>query len=277
MKIIHIYDSFGSGHISRLKSIAYVFSFSCVDIIKWITTESLDLKNLEKVDFIIIDSYAISNTEIEHLKQYCKNVIVIDDSGMRFGLKNVIILNPNIYEIKYNCENEYLNYPMVHPYFLKNNIIRVINKKIKRIAITLGTTEQAIELAKSIRDKLQEKYYVETIIPENNYLKSDIVKVLQNSDIAITSCGVSAYEAVATKTPMIGICMYNNQMTNAIHLLGKTMSLYLEKSFKSDIEKHVEEYSYKKRLLHSTNCLDFNFNGAEKLVKYLQAKTLKGY
>ena len=234
-----------------------------------------------KIDWLIIDHYGINYIWEKRIKDYVKNICVIDDFTNKMHDCNILI-NQQIDEsqiIKYkelinnDCKiytgNDYLFFHEKY-YNLK------LNKNIeslKRINIFMGgadlhnITTKVIDLCNNFNNDNNLNIIFDVIIGKSNknYIQiKEKIKKLKNfniyydlnfignilalADLAIGAPGTTSYERCITQTPSLMICLAENQKTVIQKFIDSKTSIYI-----GDIYSN-----YENQLLFNLNYLNNN-------------------
>ena len=217
-------------------------------------------ENNLKIDWLIIDHYGINYIWEKRIKDYVKNICVIDDLTNRAHDCNILI-NQQINQsdiIKYkelvnnDCKiytgNDYL-------FFHKKYYDLKVNKKIeslKRINIFMGgadlhnITTKVIDLCnnfnndnnlniifdviigKSNKNYIQTKEKIKKLKNFNIYYDLNFIgEILSLADLAIGAPGTTSYERCLTQTPSLMICLAENQKTVIQKFIDSKTSIYI--------------------------------------------------
>lgn len=262
-------EQIGSGHIMRCLSIAnalkkkgiaatfitadsasqelvasFGFPVICLDTDWRDWSQEIDkmaklIKSL-KIEKVLIDSYSVTRTYFQQLRNYTK-IIYMDDIN-QFVYPVDILVNYNIYAQKmvskedYASENTRLllgcNYVPLREEF--RNMRKPARKKVSDILITTGGSDSynfAGTLLRSLVTKQYENYSFHVVAGYYNTHKeelrqlaqkhSNIVlhnqvrqmsKLMQECDIAVTAGGSTLYELSACGVPSISFSFADNQL-----------------------------------------------------------------
>ncbi|WP_026395936.1 PseG/SpsG family protein [Acetobacterium malicum] len=223
-------NEFGNNENSLLQS-------RKVSFVNWQDPDYL-LKNLDKNDLCIVDSYLASIEIYELIAELSKKALYLDDYG-RLDYPEGIVVNPSLntaeieYKQKQNCE--YLlgeQYIILRTAFLGKKK-SCLNKRIEHVLITLGGADP-LNLTVSITNLLREKYpelVLNVVFGKQSQLIEELeqfenVKVyhslngekmcdlMMQADIAITAAGQTIHELMALNIPFICIRTADNQGNN---------------------------------------------------------------
>ena len=243
------------------------------------------------IDWLIIDHYAIDKIWEDSIKEYVKNICVIDDFTNRKHNCN-IILNQQITQsngiIKYKniinddcklyCGNDYL---LLHPkYFDYINFKKKYENHIKRINIFMGgsdihnITEKIIDICNNYNKSIENKIIYDIIIGKSNKNYEKIITklkdldnfnlyydlefigdLLEKADLCIGAPGSTSYERVLMKVPCLSICIAENQKT------------VINKFIEANVMKYLGtiEDKYKEKLIEYLNYFNKNNNELKKI------------
>lgn len=208
---------------------------SCIDI----------LKN-EKIDWLVVDHYAIDEQWQNRLKKYCKKLMVIDDLADRKHQCDVLLdqtygrqqkdyskLIPKGCELLLGSE-----YALLRPEFAKwrqYSIERRSSPELKQLLINMGGIDEN-NVTNSILDEIKTSILPNNIdivvvmgglaphlksvkskantLPYKTEVKVDVCnmsEIMANSDIAIGAAGSSTWERCCLGLPTIQIVIAKNQ------------------------------------------------------------------
>lgn len=245
-----------------------------------------------KIDWLIIDHYAINEVWENKLNPYVKNICVIDDFTNRPHNCNILINQQISYEeglIRYKdcklyCGNDYL---LLHPkYFEYINLEKNYRKKyIEKINIFMGgadnnnITEKLIIICNEYNKTLQNKIIFDVIIGNSNknYEKiKNIIKKLENfelyynldfigdllgkADLCIGAPGSTSYERCLMKTPSLCICIADNQKTVLNKFIDSNTIKYLGTINDNYEEKIIEYLNYFNQNIKELEIMAINCN-----------------
>jgi len=251
------------------------------------TISVIEQNNL-KIDWLIIDHYAINYIWENELKKYVKNICVIDDFTNRKHNCNILInqqINNNEI-IKYknivnnDCKvltgNDYLFF---HDKYYDLEINKNI-KSLKRINIFMGgadthnITNTIIDICYNFNKNNNLNIIFDVLIGKSNkyyhqlenklkeyenfnlyYNLNFIGDLLLKADLAIGAPGTSSYERCLTLTPTLMICLATNQKTVIQKFIDSETAIYL-----GDINSN-----YKEKLLNNLQFLNDNPNELNKI------------
>lgn len=258
---------------------------------------------------VFVDSYFVSAEYLNQLRIYCHNhggILVYIDDLKSFAYPCDILINYQVHGSRKEYDTIYLgnkspefligmDYVPLRKQFM-NLSPRIVRKKVNDILVSTGGADPehvSMELVKQAKlrdkvfhfvigalnkDKLQIVKEAEDctniIIHEN---VSDMSKLMQTCDIAISAAGSTLYELCATQTPALSYVIADNQIQIAdgfslrkiIKNCGnvnqdgvKTVSKTLMKEVDALCESYVERESIAKKM---KNVVD-GF-GAKRIVK----------
>lgn len=225
-----------------------------------------------KADCIITDSYDVDEEYFNVLKKHYKYSGYIDDINICNYFNVDFLINLNIYaknlNYKTNKDTKILlgsNYVLLRDEFRNlHNLNKNINSEIKKILITVGgsdnnnITEDIIKKLKGFDYELHIVVgsgfmYIDNLKAYENekiklHFKANMLKLMCECDVAISSCGSTLYELASCGTPTLGIVVAENQRLAAeiMEILG--IIKYTETD---DIYLKLLELSYDKRCLMS--------------------------
>lgn len=232
-------------------------------------TISVIINNNLKIDWLIIDHYAIDEKWEKIIKKYVKNICVIDDFTNRKHDCNILI-NQQINNddiIKYkdilnnDCKiltgNDYLFF---HERYYSLNMNKKINS-LKKINIFMGgsdthnITNTIIDICYDFNNKNNLNINFDVIIGKSNknykQIKNKIINyknfhlyynldfignLLLDADLAIGAPGTTSYERCLTQTPTLMICLATNQKTVIQKFIDSETVIYL-----GDLDSNYQE------------------------------------
>lgn len=280
--------SFNLNYKIREKYTCYEINFNFPDNVKlnidtWLgesqeedalkTIKIIKLNNL-KIDWLVIDHYAINEKWESILKKHVKKICVIDDFINRKHNCNIYI-NQQVKDISIIKNKKILNEDCKiyvgnnYLFFHENYYNLKINKKItylKRINIFMGgadlynITSNIIDICNEFNKKYDNKLRFDVIIGKSNknhniikqkidklknfyfyYDLNFIGELLALADLAIGAPGTTSYERCLTQTPSIMICLADNQKSVIKKFLDSKTSFYIG-DINSNYEKQLIYY-----------------------------------
>lgn len=250
-----------------------------------------DIINI-KADIIITDSYEAGEGYYDLLKKhFCISGCLDDEKCCEyFNVDFLINQNPYAKELVYkvNENTEMLlgtKYTILRDEFLKNDI-KIINKEISKVMITVGgsdnnnLTEKIIKEIKELNKELfiivgpGFKYIDNLKTYENNRthlcFNANMKYYMKICDVAIASCGSTLYELASIGTPTLGIVIIDNQL-----LAAKTMNdlKIIKYSSIEKLKNDLESLTYEKRKLMSSNGQKLiDCKGIERIVNAIERR-----
>ncbi len=227
---------------NSILSLLQGFSYELFD---WQKSFKKLLNSVNLCDLVLVDSMKIKNEELLLLEQTNIPIIYIDDEKRRNVLNKGFVIDwtvlsdeknyflPKKEKIKYLLGSKFTP---LRPEFSKAKT-NTINNEIKSIMITFGgsdvrdLTPRVIETLIKYFPSLQKNIIIgagfkniekiKTICDENcnlvfNVTTNDMIKVMQESDIAIASGGQTLYELARIGTPTIGIILVDNAVDDTL-------------------------------------------------------------
>jgi len=215
---------------------------------------------------LIVDQYLIDNQWETKIRPYIKKLIVIDDLHNRYHNcdilldQNVYFNNPYQELVPKNCK--FLigpKYGILNKSFRNNKRIR---NEIKRVYIFFGGSDQynltgklleRIEgnfnniifdvvigsLNKNYKNILKKFNHNKNIIFYYSIPQNKIANIIYNSDLAIGSSGVSAYERCISGLFSLVVTFADNQISNAVNLDKLGVIEYVGKHSDENIIKNL--------------------------------------
>lgn len=236
--------------------------------------EIVKIINTKKMDIVILDKLTISKEYYDNIK--LQNTFLVSLDNIRdISINADLIINGGIYANEY-FNTKQKNVLLGEKYFiLRRQFIghkkRIINENITNILISMGGSDP-LNITYSIVQELLKikKEYLLNVIIGNAYLHESklielsmrnknlnlikntdqMARLMKNSDVAITSGGLTLYELAATGTPAMIIQQADNQILP---------TKYFEK-YGSVIDLGNGRCLNKERMLDKLSYLDRNKN-----------------
>lgn len=213
------------------------------------------LKNNKKFDLIILDNYSLGKRWEISIKNFVKKTLVIDDLNRPhecnfFLNQNLPIYKKKDYRIPSNCKKLLgPKYCILNPVYkkFKNKIKK--RKKINNIILFMGVTDSAKLTFKVLNAFLHKdllKYNLKIVVGNNNkdigkikklskkrkktkvhYKLNNLAKLIQNSDLGISSGGSIVWEYLYFSLPNLILSHSKKQSPNSIFLEKKKYSLII--------------------------------------------------
>lgn len=223
--------------------------------VSWITDarQCSEIVRLFKPDWIVVDNYALDYRWEEHLLQYCRNMMVIDDLADRHH-RCSILLDQNYYE---NMEGRYSNkipkgccqllgprYALLREEFIKaRELARLKTGPVNRLLVFMGGSDLSNETAKVLRalKSLELGIEVDVVIGGSNPHRAlinemcncidrtklhvninNMAEKLLEADLVIGAGGSTTWERCCLGIPGIAIAVAQNQveLAQTIHKFG---------------------------------------------------------
>ena len=250
-------------------------------------TISVIKKNNLYIEWLVIDHYGIDITWEKEIKNYVKNICVIDDYTNRKHDCNVLVNQQieynDIFKYKHILNNDCKiltgnDYLFFHEKYYSLNMNKKINS-LKKINIFMGgsdthnITNTIIDICNDFNIKNNLNIIFDVLIGKSNInyeqLKSKLKNMknfqlyydlnfigdlLLNADLAIGAPGTSSYERCLTQTPTLMVCLADNQKTVIQKFIDSGTVIYL-----GDLNSN-----YKEKLLFNLQYLN---NNNEELCK----------
>ena len=246
-------------------------------------TISIIKNNNIRVDWLVIDHYAINETWENYIKSYVTKIAVIDDFTNRkhncdilinqqitqqdghVRYKNIINDNCLLY-----CGNDYL---LLHPRYIDYiDLKKNYNKShLTRINIFMGgadthnVTEKIIDICNKYNFTLKNKIFFDIIIGKSNnnfdkiqtmvsniewftvYYDLDFIgELFADADLAIGAPGSTSYERCLMKTPSLCICVADNQKTVLDKFINSNVIKYvgtLEDNYEAKLWNYLQYFN----------------------------------
>ena len=204
--------------------------------------ETIHIISDSKIDWIVVDHYALDNVWENKLRPYVSNIMVIDDLANR--RHNCDLLLDQNYIHDNNRYNRLLSsdtirllgpkYVLLRKEFVQNNINRRQNKTTKRVFLFFGSVDQdnLTKLAlKALTQPKLKHLLVDVVIGSANphqselakevkkhpnmklYVQIDnIAKLMSKADLSLGAGGATTWERMAIGLPSIVITIADNQL-----------------------------------------------------------------
>ncbi|MGN2369741.1 UDP-2,4-diacetamido-2,4,6-trideoxy-beta-L-altropyranose hydrolase [Clostridium cagae] len=251
-----------------------------------------EIKNI-KADCIITDSYDVNEEYFNIVKKHFKYSGYIDDINTCNYFNVDFLINLNIYakKLSYKTNNDTKlllgsNYVLLRDEFRNShNLSKNINSEIKKILITVGGSDNS-NFTEDIIKKLNgfdyelhiivgpEFIYIDRLKAYENekiklHFNANMVQLMSECDVAISSCGGTLYELASCGTPTLGIIVADNQKLAAEDMDSLGIIKYTEID---DIYLNLLELSYDKRCLMSKKASEIvDGNGITRLAEYINS------
>jgi len=238
----------------------------CDEHIKWFGVaqkqdmlDTVEVVKGSKVDWIIVDHYALDYKWEIGLKNYTEKIMVIDDLVNRRHYCD-LLLDQNLHN---NANSEYRDlllsnktkiflgpsYSLLSSSFNDSNLLRKRTGRLNHLLIYLGGGDKAHIFLKTVVESLSllvESKFSITIIAGDSYdevqldvkyleikdidvlkFTNDMPKMICLSDLAIGACGISQWERCVLGLPSIVAVTADNQIKDAEALdkLGAVINL----------------------------------------------------
>lgn len=284
--------------IKTIDNIDSAVSGQNYQILDWLKEKEKLSEIAEGKDIIIIDSYLADISIYDMIAKLAKVPVYIDDTK-KLEYPKGIILNCSLYaEELYSSRkknNEYLfgsKYIMLRKPFW-NVAIKKIDKNIHSVMITFGGTDfnnMTPKILKFLNDFYPELHKTVVIgkgfknvkdIEERAGRFTELVysataekmkKIMLAADIAISSGGQTMYELLRTGTPVLGICVADNQKLGLEKLqemkLVKYAGSYDEDKLEDKIKKTISslEDQNKRKMISKRSRKAIDGHGPKRVV-----------
>lgn len=199
----------------------------------WLSDKNRINKLLKETDIVIIDSYLAPRDFYQRISKIVPICVYIDDF-LRLSYPSGIVTNSTFdaKKIKYpkGKSTRYLlgsKYALLRQEFWSNPK-RKVRKSIRNVLVTFGGTNRPI-LIQELLSRLQKKYSKlnfhviasqrsqngsNKVTYHQNIKAKDMKKLIYECDIAISAGGQTLNELTACGTPVIGVCLAENQRLN---------------------------------------------------------------
>lgn len=275
-------EKIGFGHITRCIALCEAFEEKCINpellvngessildllmyenfkIYDWIKNKEKLFQNIDKQDFIIIDSYLAEKSIYDKISEVTDGKMLMIDDYNRIDYPKGIVVNPSIHgdKLDYLRKSDAI-YLLGKDYIILRKEFwnvpeKKISKKVKNILITFGGMNN-YDLANKIANFLKEKFSIKIYIVNakiNKLTAKEMLNLMLKSDICISGGGQTTYELARVGVPTIGICLAENQKNNLMgwKSLGFIENLCWDNEDESLIEEIYNSFnsllSYQKR------------------------------
>lgn len=294
-KIYFISKNFDGNIIKNIKyqvfEINYSKSIYLNDTNTWLGDDQIDdarktlhiLKNIGKIDLLIVDHYGINYEWEKYIYLYVSNLCIVDDLERRHYC--CILLNPNRTE-KYLNINKNCSQLLGNEYAIINKDIFNIEPKyitkLSKINISLGGSDYTNETLK-ILEYIYDKNIIYDVIVGNAYIHTDklytfcqdkkninifinmpnidFLKLLNECDLSIGGSGMTTYERCLLNKPILYLQIADNQEIIVNNLQKYNIGCYLGKiqdDYKKNIQEQIKKCYDNNHLLNlSRNCYKF--------------------
>lgn len=239
--------------ISWLQELDFGFSHLPIECVRNTQLDAqlsaLIVENLEECTWVVVDHYGLDSDWETVIKDKNKRIMVIDDVGRRAHSCNVLLdtslRSTDIDDYSGRLLSKTLvlsgpSYVILRPEFDNPSLVRFRSGEISKILIYFGggniddelrkvtsairrsTTknlEVTVVLGKTqthqeLIDDLSSIYSTIKIIDNS----SDMANLIKEADLAIGTCGISAWERCALGLPALTVITADNQRDDALHL-----------------------------------------------------------
>lgn len=252
---------------------------SCLDLLKgrkysffnWIRDEKKTLDLIRDADIAVVDSYLAKYEFYKNISRILRMPVYIDDTK-RFEYPKGTVINGSIYakELNYPKKEEvkYLlgtNYTLLRKEFW-DVPQKEINEKIKEVLITFGGMNYSNlthKIVNYLKNKFDFNFYI-VDSKKNRHDAKEMLKLMLQADICISSGGQTTYELARTGVPTIRICFAENQKLNLkgwqekgfIEDVGWYNKNNLLEKLTGAVEKLISYKERVRRSLIGKNCVD---------------------
>lgn len=265
-----------------------------VSFVNWQNPDYL-LKNLDKQDLCIVDSYLAPIEIYELIAGLVKKAVYLDDYG-RLDYPQGIVVNPSLstegieYKPKQNVD--YLlgeQYIILRTPFLGKKK-RSSNKRIQQVLITLGGADP-LNMTERITGLLSKEYpelvfnvvfgkwsqltdqlnHLENVKTHYNLTGQEMCDLMLRTDFAISAAGQTIHELVYLQIPFMAIQTVKNQDNNVDALKRIMLNLRIIDYNDPDMLKIIDENL--SEILLSTKSIEF-FNSTNRFVDGVGCKRI---
>lgn len=226
----------------------------------------VDLLPYVSADLLLIDSYDVTEEFFVYANKIVPVTAYMDDEKIIPIIDANIVINQNIYgcDITYESSKTILKLLGIDYLILRDEFVdnppKIIQEDIKRIMITLGGSDNHNYTETILKQLYTQNYHIRIVIgpafAHSNTLEkyrsskmelcydAKMSEIMNWCDIAITSCGSTAYEILAMGVPAIGLAVADNQIDLINYLSQKDLML---KGDLYDINSALKKLTYDKR------------------------------
>jgi UDP-2,4-diacetamido-2,4,6-trideoxy-beta-L-altropyranose hydrolase len=227
-------------------------------------------------DALIVDMLNTDTSFMSRIKEMGVFLVSIDDLGPGKKYSDLLVYNL-IKQAKCKPEQKCYSGPSYIPInkFFSNLKNKKIKKNCKSILVSFGSSDPGGFTIKTVRalEEMPENYDVTILVgpsfSKNYELKKilkkgkkryklkynvnskEFAKLIQKSDITITSGGLSVYEIAAIGTPGIVLCQNEHENSNIFNKYGTAIKLGLGESLSTDnIRLAIKNLANNKKMRH---------------------------
>lgn len=219
--------------------------------------QTLQAMGQQKVDWLIVDHYALDRRWEEAMRPTCKRILVIDDLANRLHDCD-FLLDQNLgrsaadYKALVSGKCKILvgtEYALLRPNFARLRNITPIRQELSRILVFFGGSDPTNETLKAVRGILMtngpwkvdivigaqnpHRNVIEQIVSEHQetlelHIQTEhMAELMAAADLAIGACGTASWERCSLKLPSLICVLADNQAPIAEKLdnLGAVVSL----------------------------------------------------
>ncbi|MFV0520495.1 MAG: GNAT family N-acetyltransferase [Lachnospirales bacterium] len=222
---------------------------------------------INKETFVIVDSYLAQKEIYDFIALISYKSLFIDDYN-RIEYPKGILINPNVSidGLKYSEQNSKTlfygkDFIILRSSFLMKND-HIINKTCNKILIMLGGTDPKnvtpkilqnlcinypeilfkVILSKNKIEEIEKVKYSNNIEFYSNLDENEMYNIMCEVDFAITACGQTIFELMATQTPFLAVQIADNQDNNR-KILEKNIGYNIVLDFEDkDFELKLNEF-----------------------------------
>lgn len=231
-----------------------------------------DLRNI-KADCLITDSYDVDERYFSETRKIFNKTVYIDDLALyKFEVDIIINQNINACDLEYKTTGDTklllgTEYVMLRDEF-RNLPRKKINEKVENILLTLGGADPD-NLTVAILGSIKKLDYQFNIVVGPSFKNVDLLKQIENeneniklyfnanmlnlmkqADLAISSCGSTLYELATCGVPTIGIVIADNQLG-----ISKKMSVLNVIELIENFNIHNKDY-FRKYVTELCSCYE---------------------
>ena len=238
-------------------------------------------------DLCVVDSYAISEREMEGIWRSAGSCLWIDDENRR-AYPGGTVVNPSLFGDELGYDNPGVKHLLGTDYIILRRAFRrreakVVNEKIKELTIIMGGTD-AKNLLPEIAKRLSRIACNKNIIsasqadfPGYNMLSrlsaEQMADIFLQSDLVISAGGQTVNELIQMNTPAILIEAAENQRNNINAAVNRGLAVTCKPG---DIADAVAEMAHgtRKKLSEAMQKCDFS-NGTANIVSQWSKQSLQ--
>lgn len=244
-------------------------------------TDVVEIIKENNIDYVLTDSYGLSDDYLLRLRMNVKKLICIDDNSIYIYPSHMII-NGNIFADKLNYRLVYPNtklllgtrYVMLREEFTNRQEYKTIEREVKSILITMGGTDvnnftpTVIEAISVLEietyviigtgfKNISQLYQIQINQPHIHYVYNpkNIKDLMLSCDIAISAGGNTSYELTSLGIPTILIKQAENQANVCSEMSDIGISIYMgnfleitPESIRYEVVKLINNFELRRKM-----------------------------